>query len=896
MALWNLANPVWMMVDCKSKVMDDVFCHINAIRKTPEKTKPPDTQVCSRNGIQIDNNCYFLKVHTTAKGNESTKAECGMQQSTNCQTVEGHLQVLVEATDTPFPPILLCQWKIFLHFRTFVFVIVKSNSTSTTFPLSFLLSSSGVKNQTIGNNLFRNPDKSYSSVRHLLTDIYDDKGKYSGPGNKGKNLSHVAKTFSCSDLFFTSSWGSCQVFFLQANNNNIINEDISSQFKEIGTNLKCFTQNMIPCGDTTNICMEIPQICSFVLKNSSELSPCPQGQHLRSCEHFECNVNMKCPHSYCVSWAYVCDGKWDCPDGADEHQSCRQPRLCEHLFRCKDSRLCVHPAETCDGIKNCPLADDEDLCSLANVTCPNFCECLTFALVCRSHFMPKAFATMFCPYFAVTFDSFVFSMVVDEIFDCKISRIGILKMISSGLREACINFPQLNSLFLLDMSSNKIRGLKSKCFKQGKVLKVLGLNNNLISKVASDTFYKLPSLLLLNLSYNHLSDLSFTKPFSAKLKILSLTNNSLQKLKLSQNQPLQVLETDNFRICCIVQAETKCSTRIPGYFSCSGVLSDNGAKVVAHILIIFVVTCCTASLYFLTKGTEKGSSKTFSCTATSLNFCHICYVMSLFILSAADFSLADTFALQEMIWRSSPACFVTFELILLYSIMEPSVLCLLSISRLMIVIYPISTRLKNVKFVIRLIFCIFSCSTVLSVSATVLTFVELGSSGVPTLFCSPFLDPLGNVTVIKVLILLVGPLHMCAIIGVIICSIGLVIVLRASVKNMKASKSATQSNHVIIIQLAIMTGSMILSWVPPDAIFFAAMFLAHFHLNLFLWIHVLLIPLGSITDPIVLLVTSIRKLLGSSKSSAESREMPSSRDESRKKPPFQCESSTPKLS
>ena len=91
----------------------------------------------------------------------------------------------------------------------------------------------------------------------------------------------------------------------------------------------------------------------FNLNKHGHLMPCRTGSHLQSCKNFECNLHFKCPQFYCIPWAYVCDGKWDCPYGHDEtlYHKCGDSRHFVNLFRCKGSQICIHVEDVCDGIK-----------------------------------------------------------------------------------------------------------------------------------------------------------------------------------------------------------------------------------------------------------------------------------------------------------------------------------------------------------------------------------------------------------------------------------------------------------------------------------------------------------------------------------------------------------------
>ena len=53
---------------------------------------------------------------------------------------------------------------------------------------------------------------------------------------------------------------------------------------------------------------------------------CSKRKYFVSPSHF------KCPRYYCIPWALVCDGKYYCPYGYDEQQSCFN-RSCSSLFK-----------------------------------------------------------------------------------------------------------------------------------------------------------------------------------------------------------------------------------------------------------------------------------------------------------------------------------------------------------------------------------------------------------------------------------------------------------------------------------------------------------------------------------------------------------------------------------
>ncbi len=144
----------------------------------------------------------------------------------------------------------------------------------------------------------------------------------------------------------------------------------------------CAVPGLLQCLKGHSKCYNMTDICKYKLDKNGLLHPCRNGGHLDNCNEFECNHKFKCFLSYCIPWVYVCDGKWDCPNGDDEHYHpvCSSDKVCVKMFKCGHDSSCIHLGNVCDGQQDCPQGDDEIWCELQSVNCPMKCECLAFAL------------------------------------------------------------------------------------------------------------------------------------------------------------------------------------------------------------------------------------------------------------------------------------------------------------------------------------------------------------------------------------------------------------------------------------------------------------------------------------------------------------------------------------
>ena len=202
-------------------------------------------------------------------------------------------------------------------------------------------------------------------------------------------------------------------------------------------------------------------VCIYRLDTNFDLLPCKTGSLIEQCQDFECNLHFKCPGYYCIPWGYICDGKWDCPDGHDESTlyQCQGERACTDMFKCKDSQICLHLEDICNNYSECPLEDDELLCKLTGGHCFQDCTCFQFAMLCDKGIINhRKLEHLPYVYYHLTFISSIVTSVLRN------GAVLIVNIAHNSIYQMCNTLNESTHLTMLDLSHNVLEKLTRKCF------------------------------------------------------------------------------------------------------------------------------------------------------------------------------------------------------------------------------------------------------------------------------------------------------------------------------------------------------------------------------------------------------------------------------------------------
>lgn len=893
MLIQNLAQPEWISVNCSQPLTNFVLCQFRRWleSETNDIYHDTGTQMCAPDRIRNMSDCLLILWRSTAMLQDTTTEHCNLVTFSD-------LRFLTDATKF-LTPIFI---KLNLKLLTFEFNALSNQYKQLPFLLreGYHILASKAHEVKRGQNMFScdntifisgmllcdgkqdcldNTDESYCECEVLMpssqtchktrffsTEMVQTLRKQQeaerrkiklivGQTQTMSNFCDTIKTHSSDNLCHLDVNGS--IFF-----NDFLNDCGNAQDEPLLKNLvlnltfpgcKCPDKQHISCLPGHSKCYHLSELCNYKLDSHRRIVPCGNGAHIADCKLFDCNMRFKCPENYCIPWEYVCDRKWDCPLGIDEQRKCDN-HDCKLMFHCKDSRAnltCVHLGMTCDGFSNCPEGDDEVLCDFQGKPCPTGCTCVMHSIFCHQSVLESSVLPHGFEHFMI-----VEMPVHYEIFS-RIEKLATLILLNTNLSLPCSVIPSTH-LVLLRIQNNSLQLVTSTCFGDSPSLGFVDMASNEIETLQSKSFSNLTSLRILNLSYNLLEQFpKDTAQHSESLEILSLIGNNLALLKANAFALLtiSVLETSDYRLCCLTASAASCSAKPPWYLSCFDLLPELSLKIVFGTVFVLNILLNFISCV-LSQKIKTNKNKSAMMLSTAVNVIEIMTGVYLCVIWATDQFSKGQYVLIRKAWRASGLCLTASSILLLVLLLDPVLLVILALSRLMVVKYPVDTKFKVPSFCGK---CIGYSSLVcffFVFSVTVILFFYVGF--LPNSLCSPFFDPTHISVLFSVISFCSSLLHLLALSLIVTCHKLLFNELKKSQETLSQAKSSKSSDTSVYAQIISITVSNFCCWVPMMVIHTICQFATEYPVIMLLWMSVVVTPLNSLLNPLVFIFTSIR--------------------------------------
>ena len=608
--------------------------------------------------------------------------------------------------------------------------------------------------------------------------------------------------------------------------------------------IKCFTQG---------------QKCQYSLSRKWQiLLYCRNGKHLQGCRHIKCELKFKCPENYCIPYQYVCDGKWDCWNGADEINC--QNYSCVSFFKCKYSKICIHTKTICDGVENCPFGDDELLCP--QFKCSIGCECLNHGIVCINSLYINL------NMFKYHIQHFIFINISQSIL--KITSFSIFKMakilflennnlsfpltcnsnaVPAGINILSLNFNTIvdiheHNLFCmielkkLFLKENKITVIRNHVFRPLIHLVILDLSHNDISTIKSFAFYNLYTIRFLNLKYN---------------AILYIGNHIFS----NSNKHSLLIHLDDFHLCCLARfSQIICTKTSKLIFTCTELLSNSVLKVTSWFMAALVLLFnMVVAIGYRTKIFRDKTLTYFEIYMLIINVCDLMIGLYLLIINVTDVTMGNKYVQVDKLWRSGIICHMAGFFYTLAILLSALFMVSISILRYFILNNPLESKTVFTRVSIPFIPLLIALAliVVIYVRREIENLQQL-----PSPLCILSANTDGSLS-LKILTIFVA-IYLLISFSILLIFYSKLIILVYKPNNILTKHKHRERQRNVAKNILLVGINNALSWLPTSIFYFMSVFTDTLNVNLLYWMVLFVIPINSLLNPIIFYYPRLRSM------------------------------------
>ena len=613
-------------------------------------------------------------------------------------------------------------------------------------------------------------------------------------------------------------------------------------------------QDSLPCVSQTE-CYNLHELCHYDTKDGTILY-CADGTHLGGhCKMHVCNHQYKCDFSYCIPTRKVCNGIVDCPD-ADDEAHCDNMACPGHL-RCSHTTFCVPPHEICDGEAQCPLEEDEKFC----IRCPAGCVCHGSIVSCNNADVVNLQASPAVLILHNSSSAFYqlqknMSHFLDGTFYLRLNH-GNIQEILHGKFSVLRHY---NSLRWLQLNNQGIQIL-NKNFIHGPLIKWLDLSSNIIQSVKHQAFKEMKSIAVLNLDSNKLKNLKdYFFESLGSLRFLYLQGNPLIEIdsQILMNSPrIHLVRSDRYMLCCAIYHVEDCKPK--GYLvsSCERLLSFLTAKIFITIQAVFAILVNGGVLVRLFMGKYKAPDRPLM---ISLVAADIMMGMYLLVLTITDLSTSGAFHMYIAQWTQSYICLVAGILNFMSSEVSLCVLTTLSVVRAIAL-----QKVGGLKVMKKKIIYASMCVWVFIFSLVILYILafEHGIIRLRNNMCIILGTSSHHYVSVPEYVFQIMLISLNSIFLFILCTSAFTILAKVylSLKSVSGIGSSHSQHSVSKIgaRLMLLLFFNFVCWIPILCVASIMLTARNVHENVLIWMAIFILPISATTDPFLYNIHLLKK-------------------------------------